>query len=179
MLRRLPERIEPIRYATMGRMLEGQVALAGMHRLAPSLNSQTGLVNAELILGVDDSGVRYLRGTISTELGVVCQRCMQAMQLFVDTEFALGLVTSREQADMLPEEYEPLIVDEQTMSLTEIIEDELILVMPIAPMHPVDECTGRQMNYENDPEAIPAEGPQNPFSVLKKLKSNRKITVEE
>ena len=69
---------------------------------------------------------------------------------------------------MLPDEYEPLQVEHEPTHFGDIIEDELILALPIAPMHDKSDCAAWE------PPEVPVEAEeakQNPFSVLAKLKS--------
>lgn len=72
--------------------------------------------------------------------------------------------------DELPESYELIQLDENgEFDLNELIEDELILSLPIVAMHPLEECpmAGAQMTWG---EIDPADERPNPFAVLTSLK---------
>ncbi len=90
-------------------------------------------------------------------------------------EVRLGLVVSDEEARQLPEGMEPLLVTESPMPLSEIVEDELILALPLIPMHSPDACKGveplrrSRVIAESDQERA-----DNPFAVLESLKSTTK-----
>lgn len=170
---RLPERIDPLRLAESGRVLEGQLAIAGMGRLRPVLHSADGSVAVRLVFGVDDSGVPSLRGWGSVRLELICQRCMQPMSLPVTLEFVLGLVTSSGQAECLPGHYEPLIVESRSVLLADIIEDELILALPIVVMHPLEECPAANLADTAEAPETTAAPEANPFAVLAQLKLSK------
>ena len=167
MTQRLPEHIDPFRLVRQSRILSGVLELRRMERLAPLLHSTDGVADVDLEFGTDDMGVMCVLGHVKAELRFTCQRCMQPMTLSVNAEIALGLVENRDDADRLPTHYEPLIVEEVPTLLLPIIEDELLLLVPIVALHEPDECEALpQLNIA----AEPAVKRDNPFAVLAKLK---------
>jgi uncharacterized protein len=167
---RLPERLDPIRLADQGAELAGQVAFSTMKRLAASLHSTEGAAQVQLTLGVDPQWrVRYLRGRIRAELDLVCQRCLNPMRLSVDLAVSLGLVESEAEGERLPEQYDPLIVERGLMELSEVIEDELILALPIVALH-AGQCTDRLPTEAGLGAAGGGAERPSPFAVLDKLK---------
>jgi uncharacterized protein len=171
----LPDRIDPLRLAETGRVLRGRLPLAALQRLAPSLYAVEGVVDVELD-GFKEGRTSSLHGHIVTTLSMVCQRCLEPVMLPVDVHFRLGLVSSEEQAERLPEDLEPLLITEPTVRLADLIDDELILALPIVVLHPEgSECAVRAvMTAQAEPEPKPQdEAPRkNPFAVLSKLKNS-------
>ena len=168
MSKRLPVHIDPLQLAGKGELLSGELEIAGMRRLAPSLHATEGAVEVTLEFGMDPERIPYLRGHIRGNLILTCQRCMQAMDFPVDHDMTLGLVNSQAGADALPDHYEPLLVGVGPMTVSDIIEDELLMCLPLAPKHPESQC----------PASIQESGgkPQNtrkPFAVLSDWKKNR------
>lgn len=141
-----------------------------MARLAPSLCSTQGVVDFELAFNVDMEGIRCIHGSLSTQLDVVCQRCLKPMKLPLEAKVALGVVVSMQEAERLPSAYEPLVVGAEPVSLKEMIEDELLLVLPVAPMHPEQQCPAWQERVIEEQEEPAQEGKKNPFAVLAQLK---------
>jgi uncharacterized protein len=137
---KLPEYIEPIRLAASGQVISGKIALSKMHRLVTLLSDTKQDAVVELTFGRDQTGQAVIGGYIDTQFTLVCQRCMQPMSYPVKAVVNLGLVLSHAESNQLPINYEPLIVEEPRMSLATLIEDELLLALPVAAMHPVDEC---------------------------------------
>ncbi len=168
MSERLPLFVDVVRYAETGRRLTGELPLSRMARLLPLLHDATGSVWLDLQFGRDDLKVAYVRGEIRAQLRLQCQRCLQPFDYPMRVKCALGLVTGEMQADDLLGDYEPLLVTAQNMPLAAIVEDELLLELPVVPVHQEGEC----------PVPAQSAGAQaskpNPFAVLSRLKTKTK-----
>jgi len=165
----LPETIKPQSLVDTGGHIGGFTSLARMDRLAALLENRTGAVETQLDFGKDSQGIRFVHGSIKTELPLICQRCLEVMRYPVDLRLSLALVTSVEQADRLPEGYEPLVLDSATLSLTTLVEDELLLTLPIVAMHPESECSVRTPVSSEVNTGKVTEKPH-PFAALAQLK---------
>ncbi|MDD5274358.1 MAG: metal-binding protein, partial [Methylovulum sp.] len=122
MLARLPEYIDPLHLADKRGELKGQIPVSSLVRLADILFSDTGAVTVELFFG-REGRLAKVEGQLEAVLELECQNCLQAVQWPVKNVVKLGIVTSIDQADRLPEDYEPLLVDEGKILLKNIIED--------------------------------------------------------
>lgn len=162
---RLPNRIPALDLVRSGAELVGSVDLAAMPRLAEALLDDTGQIAVELRFGTDD-GVRYVAGRIRGQLRLQCQRCLEPMDLAMDIDVRLGLVEGAQEAERLPEPYEPLVMDDHEIALTQVVEDELLLALPIVPMH-TDPGECRLIETDGAPVETARE---NPFAVLAELK---------
>jgi len=171
---RLPERIDPYRFAETRRILKGRLRVASMRRLAGHLANDSGEVGVELEFGVDNDGIRYVRGQLQAELMVPCQRCLGEMALPVQADVCLGLIADASLADRLAEPYEPLVAGDEPLYLRDIIEDELILALPVVARHADEACAGAMSTGpEQEQESDGGEERENPFAALAKLKSKR------
>lgn len=173
---RLPERIDPYRFAETRRILEGRLGVASMQRLAGHLSDDSGEVQVELAFGVDDEGIRYVRGRLHAALVVPCQRCLGDMTLAVDTDVCLGMIADESLAERLPEPYDPLVVGDEPLYLRDIVEDELILALPVVARH-AGACAGEMSAGPEEEQEQVSEGGEereNPFAALAKLKTNSK-----
>lgn len=178
---RLPVHIDPIRMAETRRLLQGHVALAEMKRLTESLQDSEGDVRVSLEFGIDEEGIRNVRGHIQAEVVLECQRCLEPMRYAIDSEFALGMVRSTTEAETLPSHYEPLVLDGDPLFLRDVLEDELLLALPIVARHAQDECSVKLEQADApaeqerpDTDTGPDEKEKNPFSVLADMKTDRK-----
>ncbi len=173
---RLPVHIDPLRMAETGRLLDGSYSLAEMGRLGDSLRDSSGKVAVSLEFGIDAEGIRYMKGRLQSVLTLECQRCLQAMQSPIDAEFALGLVRSNEAAERLPSHYEPLLVEGDALFLRDVIEDELLLALPLVAMHDESQCIDVNAQAteaaQRDDNDRGEEKKANPFAALAALKSN-------
>jgi len=174
MSNRLPDIIKPLHLADTRQTLSGYFPLEKMSRLVPSLSAPRGIVEIELEFGIDAQKIRHAKGHIQATLNLVCQRCFHSMPFPVNAEINLGMVTTMEEVDLLPESYEPLMVKEPVISLLEMIEDELMLVLPLVIRHKESVCHVEQ-DFSTEPEQdrhVPNE-PKNPFAVLEQLKKSK------
>ncbi|WP_455220347.1 YceD family protein [Kaarinaea lacus] len=178
MSQRLPEFIEPYRLAETQRILTGELPVARMKRLSPLLLSDSGNVYVNLVFGVDEIGQANVTGNVKTTVSMQCQRCMESMGIEVNAEVSLAFVRTEKQAQNLPSYYEPLIVEEET-SLSELVEDEIILALPTVPLHEPGQCTVQEQyssklqSGTDDSQSGDTEQRQNPFAILEKLRTKK------
>ena len=131
----LPDNLDPWRLTAEGGRLEGALALAALPRLAAALNRTDGVVAVALVAGVDPGGVRFIAGTLQTQVELVCQRCLGLLSWPLDVGVSLGLVHSEAEAERLPDKYEPLLAPEGVLCVADLVEDELLLALPQIPHH--------------------------------------------
>ena len=171
MLARLPQYIDPLHLADKRGELKGQIPVSSLDRLADILFNDTGVVTVDLFFG-REGRLAKIEGQIEAVLELECQLCLQAVQWPVKNTIKLGIITSIEQANRLPEDYEPLLVDEGKILLKNIIEDELLLILPAFPKHSHLCLTHKLINNEVDVPLNEQQSPtKNPFSILAKFKN--------
>jgi uncharacterized protein len=170
----LPLQIDPYRLAETGRAFSGFLSLKHMHRLRPSLLSDSGKVRLELQFDIDETGTRILRGHLITDLELECQRCLTAVTFSINKEMCIAFVRSNYEAEQLPEEYDPCVVEQTPIALIDLIEDELILSLPQVPMHKREDCPASKLLVAEDATKATDELEQkeNPFEILAKLKDS-------
>lgn len=137
---RLPETVQWDRLTEGGETLRGAIAIRGMTRLAGCLLDDEGDVDVELEFGIDAQKVRYLRGHLRTTLNLVCQRCLQPLSHPLDIDICLGLLLSEDEVEGLPGVYDPYVLERRTAELAVIVEDELMLALPLIPTHDAAGC---------------------------------------
>lgn len=172
MLPQLPEQADPRRLCVQGKRFEGRVALNSLDRLAPLLTSSEGEAAFQLVFDQDERKRSRVRGHVTAELQLCCQRCMQPMSLLVDVGFALSLVEGLREAETLPEEYEPLLLEERLLRPMDLVEDELILAIPPVPRHEAAECGVDLKAYRETAQTVEPTQRENPFAALKQLKGD-------
>ncbi len=176
MLSLLPDFADPARLCGLGKVYKGAVPLADLPRLAALLMSDDGTADFVLAFDRDEERHNTVRVEVRAALPIQCQRCLDIMMQEVDSVSLLAVVSGPEEAERLPDDLDPLLVDEDRLALRSLIEDELILAIPNAPMHDVDECgiDLGEINSELNPHEIEsrADGDENPFAALAQLKSD-------
>ncbi|MCB1724039.1 MAG: DUF177 domain-containing protein [Gammaproteobacteria bacterium] len=173
MLSLLPDYADPLRLSALGKRYEGKIKLAELPRLGPLLASPEGDASFVLTFGVDQEKRPVVSVAVAAALIVQCQRCMGPMALAVDSVADLAVVSGPDEAERLPAELDPLLIEDGRVELRALIEDELLLSVPPAPMHARENCEV-QLDRVNDNE-LAAHGPadaerENPFAALAGLR---------
>ncbi len=138
----LPRVINPFVLANQMAELQGLLELSKMPRLAPLLNHTVGQVRVDLQFGRDQQQCCWVRGKIAAEVELPCQRCEKGVVIHLEAHPVLSPVMSDSAAAKLSSEYEPLMLDEDHMvALIDLVEEELILVLPMFAKHPIGECS--------------------------------------
>ena len=126
------------------REFEGRIPLAAMTRLRDSLLQPDGDVRYQLAFGTDALKLPFAELRIEAELPLECQRSLQRFLLPVRLVQRLGLIRDEADEAALPEEYEALLIDADGMlKPAELVEDELILALPVVPVSPDAEAVER------------------------------------
>jgi len=161
----LPERVEASRMVQARRSFQGTLPLASFRRLRESLATVDGVAHYDLEFGRDELGIAYLAVHVETELPLTCQRSLEVYRQPVRLDQRLGLVEDEREEAALPEGYEPLLITDGQVSLADVIEDELILALPVVPLKP-----GEPLEWHDAPADEADEEPVNPFAALARLK---------
>lgn len=155
------------------RIFEGVLPVAGFRRLRGVLAGDTGDVEYRLEFVQNDLGGAALLLDVTAALTLTCQRTLDPFVLPVDLHAQLGLIAhEREEAALAPG-FEPLLVAaDGRIEPAAVIEDELVLAVPLVPVAP--NSTWPEQGRGTGPDAGPdiAEKP-NPFAVLRELKNTR------
>lgn len=175
---RLPEFIDPRRLASQGGRFSGTVKLGDFPRLSGALMDTTGTAEFSLEFYRDNRKRARIRGQIQADLVLECQRCLGAMVVPVSAVLDLAVVQVPEEAERLPESCDPVWVEEDTLRLLDLVEDELILAIPQVPRHEPDTCRIESNNPTNGETADQeqednASDKPNPFAVLAGFKSDK------
>lgn len=167
----IPEHIDPYRYAEQSLSVDGLVKISDMKRLSANVVPTPDTVTVNLQFGIDEQGITFLKGRVHAKLTLQCQRCMEAYIYEIMSDFALGIVNTLDEANELPEHYEPALATEENLALRELIEDEIILNLPIIPRHEPEDCKVKLPLKDSGWEQGESE---NPFHVLKTLKQKQR-----
>ena len=170
MIHHLPERLDLLATAEAGRTQQGCIPVARLERVVSALASNEGDLQVALELGKDPAGIRYLAGPIEGEVMLKCQRCLEPVSRKLDLKFRLGLVRDETLASSLPERYEALIVTGEPSSIADIVSDEVLLALPLVPLHAEDDSDCREFLKDYQPGD---EARESPFAVLAGLKQKQ------
>lgn len=164
----LPRHIDPQRFAAQRLNVSGQLLLKLMSRLAKTLVNADGEADVNLDFGIDDEGYTYITGNVQASVQLECQRCLLGCDQQLRCEVSLAVVKTEEEAKQLPSHYDPFLVTDDKMLFSQLVEDELLLALPIVAYHAKGECSMQHSTTE----AEPAPKKPSPFAVLAELKKS-------
>jgi len=174
MRQQLPKQIDPFKFAQNGRELEGEITVAELPRLVSALHDDKGTVNVSMRFDIDRLGTPYMVGKFDATLTLTCERCMGPMPESFSIDCMLALVKHEKLVETLADQYEPWVIEgHDPVALTDVVEDELILALPLVPRHDSD-CLPEEAWFSGEKEIEEkAEKPASPFAVLSALKSKK------
>jgi uncharacterized protein len=159
---RVPELLDVWRMVAARREFEGRVPLAAMTRLRDSLVDAEGEVRYTLAFDTDALRVPYVELRVEVELPLECQRSLRRFLFPVRLVQRLGLIRDEADEAALPPDYEALLVaDDGMLRPVELVEDELILALPVVPVSPEAEAVERDFAPTAEETAQ-----ANPFAAL-------------
>lgn len=122
---------------------KGVIPVAQMTRLAPQLAERTGQVDVDLAAEKDRAGSQWVLGRLSGTLKLTCQRGDHPFDWPFAIESRLRLVYSDAEEKKLLAEVEPYRVEDDRLPLRELVEDEILLALPMLPKCDDPDCASR------------------------------------
>jgi len=165
----LPTHIDPRKLALQGYLLEGEVKCDSLTRLASSVSSICGSLEASVQFELDESRAKVARGTASVTVHAICQRCLDVVKVDLKADFAVQVIWSEDHLNRVASNYEPWLVQDRMANLSELLEDEILLALPSVNYHKMGNCTGDSFMQETESSGDEAVT-DSPFNILKQLK---------
>lgn len=148
--------------------IDFDVPLAGLPRLRSRIAGIGGSVRGSARLG-RKAGFAVAELTFAGTATLQCQRCMQTMEIPIDSTSHVALIAAEADAAEVPEELEPVLARSGSISAGELVEEELLLALPIVPLHEkLSECAvppSAPLVADEAPEHVS----QRPFAGLDEL----------
>ena len=174
-----PSKVNMLVFAAEGIPLAGTTLLQNMERLAQETHAVVPdlavnwQANSELRAGSGAEADIWLHLQATTTIPLTCQRCMGSVDTPIAVDQWYRFVATEEIAMAEDDESEEdLLVIAPQFDLLAVLEDELLMALPLVPMH--DQCpvTPVLSVAGNELVSAAAEKP-NPFAVLAQLKKNK------
>ncbi len=165
----LPVSVDPVRLADQNARLRGVVPVARMKRLAGLCGSNNGEAEVELEFRREaESGLRRIVGRIGAILDCRCERCLERFRLPLETGVDLRIAKSGESRYTGDSE---VLEVSGPVPVAELVENELILALPMVPMHPEAQCPATAvMGGAKKAESSSSTRRENPFAGLAALR---------
>lgn len=149
------------------RVLARDIPAAKFSRLKELLVSDPGSISVQLT-GRLESKKLWLDFSIAGQVSLVCQRCLHPVAYplelngklrVVESVDGLGLGDQREE-EWTVDDIEDALISDRPLSLIELVEDEIVLALPMAVTH--NECEIVAMGGKS--------GALSPFAALRLIK---------
>jgi uncharacterized protein len=136
----LPVQINHRRFVSDNAKLEGIIPLQRFERFIALVEDEAGEVEAQLEFKKARKHRSLVVGQLRTKVSVICQNCMAPTQFELDAELRVLVVNSEEALAQLHEDDDGLVCEDELISLVDLLEDELILALPMVGKHEEGEC---------------------------------------
>ena len=170
----IPPHVDPRKLADRAATLQGELPLAQLSRLCDPLADDAGNVSATFRFERDERNAVVIHSLLEVEVKMVCQRCLDLVSLPIRSECDYAVVKEGANTQAVPKDYDVLELGEDPLDLLALVEEELLLALPIVPVHDPKDC--QQPAGANEPEPSEDEVTRsNPFSVLAQLKRDPNV----
>ena len=160
----LPDSVNFVEYLENGASLRGFVPISRFVRFSKLLANEEGDLDLTLHFEESEAGLATVVGAAAASVGLLCQNCLEVMTLQLVVEVNVRLVKNDSELYALSAKIDGIVADTPRLSLIELLEDDLILCLPMAPRH---EAPCSEILKEANTET------RRPFADLSKLLSKR------
>jgi uncharacterized protein len=158
--------INSIEFARKALEIHDTIRVSQFTRLLDLLDSNAGVIDFQLIGSAAADGSLQLSLKVQGTLLLSCQRCLDPFEFMLDIASSFTLVANEEAIPLSDDEGDDkdYLVEDVNLRVWDLVEDEVLLALPLAPKHSIEKCrAGDKLNELKKPS---------PFAVLANLKMN-------
>jgi uncharacterized protein len=115
------------------------IPLKDFPRLVPQLADTTGDVRGHVQFGRQD-GFAVADVVVEATIHLTCQRCLASLDWPVHSRGRVAMVAEGVEADGMPAGLETILAPERRISVRDLVEEEVLLALPVVPLHDASEC---------------------------------------
>ncbi len=176
----LPIRLDPVKFADNDRKLEGSVSTNTMVRLKENVLSSDEVMETKLEFSKGYYGYPLVTGYAQGCVAMRCERCLDEVRIPLEVDIN---VLVKPEDEVVPEKEGEKDADRpefheydgKSLVLSDLIEEELLLGLPLVPKHQDISLCNQDMvvwlaandAQDADPETA-TERAESPFAILKK-----------
>lgn len=169
-------RLDVRAFAQAGGHLQGRAPLSAFARLAQDAQARDGSepevswqADGELIGQTGGAGQVWLHVQAEAALPMVCQRCLTVADIPLRVDRSFRFVADEATAELEDDDSEEdVLAMSREFDLLELIEDELLMEVPVVPRHETCPAPVRMQSSDADFEQANVQK-DNPFAVLRAL----------
>ncbi len=142
--------------------IDFSIPLRELPRIAPQLARDEGIAKGTVSFE-RDRGLAVVELAVEAQVSLTCQRCLRPMTWPVAGRARIAIVGDAAAAEGVAPELETVIAPGGQVTVGELVEEELLLALPLVALHAAGEQCGEQSADEPD------EVTQKPFAGLAAL----------
>ena len=164
-VKKLPGKINFFNFAKKEVKINGDYKISDLSRLSEIASNENDNVEVDLSFHLENGIIPCVEGIIKLQLVLDCQRCLNNLDLDLKVTFGIAFVRNEFHVDSLDDKFELyLIGEDEELDTKNLITDEILLSIPMAPSHDF-EC-----GLKTDKEDKFDEVREHPFDALKNIK---------
>lgn len=171
----LPARIDFRKLAEQRASVEGNLPIASFGRLCGLLEADAGELSIALSFEPGKGRNPRVTGRAAGTASMLCQNCLERVELTLEVDIDTFIVATVDQLLELDQGEDGIVCEGSLLTVSEIVEDELMLALPMVPRHADGDC-GETAAPEDDvvPEEARSPDTYRPFAGLESLKKDLK-----
>ena len=164
-VKKLPRKINFFNFAKKEVKINGDYKISDLSRLSEIASNENDNLEVDLYFHLENGKIPCVEGIIKLKLVLDCQRCLDNLDMNLKVTFDIAFVRNELHADSIDDKFEVcLIGEDEELDTKDLITDEILLSIPMAPSHDF-EC-----GFKTDKEDIVDEVREHPFDALKNIK---------
>jgi uncharacterized protein len=169
----MPLKIDIFKEAKTNQEMHFSVAVSSLPRVLEALPDPSSELGVSLFFGVDGDGQAYVDLNLKGTVQLMCQRCLAEMPFELSTCHRLIPVSESQVDSDLIGDGEPILIDASGLvDVVEMLEDELLLTLPMCPMHPLELC---DLSFPESLPVVETEKTKKSFAGLADLLNKNSI----
>jgi uncharacterized protein len=156
------------------RLINGEIPIVDLKRIIADLGKvELGNLHVKLEFTILQRGVCLCCGHIEGKLPLECQRTLEIFDYEINHSFKVAISDNIVKLEALDDQYETFLFDGLAIAPIDLVEEELLLLLPIVPKKPLKDCKVDKTSAYYDAfsnEHVVEPKKENPFAVLSKLK---------
>ncbi len=135
----LPALVDHRKMANQAGELKGSLPVTAFPRFAALLATNTGEVQLSIRFDRDAAYRVSVRGHVDVTGTMVCQSCLKQYNEDMHGELDFLILAKESEIEELEDDQDSIIYSDEKIAVTQLVEDDLILAVPMIPRHP-GEC---------------------------------------
>ncbi|MEO1889050.1 MAG: DUF177 domain-containing protein [Cycloclasticus sp.] len=162
--------VDPLLCASQERIITGQLPYGELKQIQQDIDVSSSPISVDLMFSRVGKFV-VLTGRISSNLVLQCAACLELTDITVDIDVKLALINNEDRLSLVPDGYEPYLFEGDRLLMSDLIESEVVLVLPSIARHEV--CPIELPSSSTSKDFMSeAEVKKNPFEALANFKKH-------